>query len=382
MKNTILAVVCVALTGCASGPPTADAGRYFNDQRFAAPSQVISAADVFALSPAMERYVETNISSRFHRQNGQQALVEALYSKGELRLEYDSAVTRNAAQAFDSRSGNCLSLVIMTAAFAKHLGLAVRYQSLFTDEAIGRSGSLHLAVDHINLSLGKRLSDFGSMRFPEVVTVDFVPPQDTSRTRMRLLREETVVAMFMNNRAVEALSRGDVDDAYWWAREAVVQDPRLARAYNTLGVIYRRHGDPAAAQQVLAAAFAIDPDSPQVLGNLIHVLSELGRSAEADDLKARLAAMEPDPPFKFSDLGREALRKGDYRLAVQMFSKEVARAPDYHEFHYWLAVAYSKLGDAAKAQEQLILASDASTTREDRRIYAAKLDRYRNHGVE
>jgi Tfp pilus assembly protein PilF len=383
MRNSILAIVCTALAACASGPETVDAGRYFNDKGFAAPTQGISASEVFALSPAMERYIETNIAGRLHSLNSQQALVEALYSKGDLRLEYDSTLTRNAAQAFESRSGNCLSLVIMTAAFAKQLGLAVRYQSLYTDETIGRSGNLHLAVDHINLSLGKRLSDFGSsVRFPEVITVDFIPPQEASRTKIRMLREQTVVAMFMNNRAVEALSRGNVDDAYWWAREAVVQDPQLVRAYNTLGVVYRRHGDLDSARRVLADALSKDPDNPQVLGNLTQVLHAQGKTAEANALKARLAAIEPDPPFKYFEQGQAALRSGDYRLAVQLFSKEVARAPDYHEFHYWLAVAYSKLGDVAKAQEHLRLAGTTSTTREDQRLYAAKLDRYRGLTVQ
>ena len=51
-------------------------------------------------------------------------------------------MTRNAAEAFDARSGNCLSLVIMTAAFAKELGLPVRYQNVFVDEAWSRSGDL------------------------------------------------------------------------------------------------------------------------------------------------------------------------------------------------------------------------------------------------
>jgi hypothetical protein len=41
-------------------------------------------------------------------------------------IEYDSTVTRTAAQTYAARAGNCLSLVIMTAAFAEELGLRVR----------------------------------------------------------------------------------------------------------------------------------------------------------------------------------------------------------------------------------------------------------------
>ena len=59
----------------------------------------------------------------------------------------------------------------------------------------------------------------------------------------RPLEEATVVAMYMNNRAVESLARGKTDDAYWYAREAIVRAPSFLIAYNTLGAVYRKHGD-------------------------------------------------------------------------------------------------------------------------------------------
>ena len=65
-----------------------------------------------------------------------QALFDALYQPDQLKLEYDAAMTRNAAQAFAVRSGNCLSLVIMTAAFAKEMGLDVRYQNVFGEDVM------------------------------------------------------------------------------------------------------------------------------------------------------------------------------------------------------------------------------------------------------
>jgi hypothetical protein len=35
--------------------------------------------------------------------------------------------------------------------------------------------------------------------------------------------------MYLNNRAVEALGQGQLDEAYGWAREAVLQDRALQR---------------------------------------------------------------------------------------------------------------------------------------------------------
>ena len=66
----------------------------------------------------------------------------------------------------------------------------------------------------------------------------------------------------MNNRAAEALARGDLSDAYCWAREAMIQAPDFLSAYNTLGVLYPRHGNLAKAKKVLNHALQRDPALP------------------------------------------------------------------------------------------------------------------------
>ncbi len=379
MKTWFACLLCLLLAACAAPPERLADARFFADAHFAPPAERIRAEDVFALSPAMRHFLAHDMADKLRSRGRQQGLVDALYAKGELRLEYDSAMTRNAAQAFEARSGNCLSLVIMTAAFAKELGVPVRYQSVFTDETWARSGGLHFVIDHINLSLGKRLGEWaGAAQGRDVLTIDFLPAQDLRNQRVRPLPENTVVAMYMNNRAAETLARGQVDEAYWWAREAVLQDPAFARAYNTLGVVYRRHGDLALAEGVLGHALAQEPSNPQVVSNLAQVLAEQGRAAEAGALRQRLAQLESEPPFFFFERGQAALRNGDYAAARDLFAREVARAPHYHEFHYGLAVAYAKLGDVAQASKHLALAMESSTTRGDHDLYAAKLDRIRS----
>ena len=117
----LLFALSLLLVGCAQAPVVEPPARLFRDELFAAPSQRISADEVFALSEAMERYVKVELAEH-HYKGRRQALIDAV-SQGQLKLEYDSVSTRNAAEAFDAKAGNCLSLVIMTAAFAKALGL-------------------------------------------------------------------------------------------------------------------------------------------------------------------------------------------------------------------------------------------------------------------
>src|SRR5439155_1542835 len=74
----------------------------------------------------------------------------------------------------------------------------------------------------------------------ELMTIDFLPGAEMRALRTKPIDEQTIVAMYMNNRAAEALVRGRLDDAYWLAREAMRQSPGYRGSYNTLGVVYRR----------------------------------------------------------------------------------------------------------------------------------------------
>ena len=115
------------------------------------------------------------------------------------------------------------------------------------------------------------------------------------------------------------------------------------------------------------------------MSNLARVLGDLGKDAERRTLMGRLQQLEPNPPFSFYDRGRKALREGDFRTAKAMFAKEVDRAPDYAEFHFWLAVAYLGLREMGPAREELDLAIKYSANGRDRDLYAAKLARINSH---
>ena len=74
-----------------------------------------------------------------------------------------------------------------------------------------------------------------------------------------------------------------------------------------------------------------------------------------------------------------AMRLGDFKAARQLFAKEVERDPYYHESHFWLGVANVQLGNLEEARKHLDLALEHSTTRNERELYTAKLERIRSY---
>jgi Tfp pilus assembly protein PilF len=377
MKALAIVVVVLALAGCASvpsqPPPT-----ILHDALFAPPSEPVRASDVFAVSPEMKAFIASDIARLVSLKGTRRGLFEALRDKAGLSLEYDSAMTRNAAQAFAARKGNCLSLVIMTAAIAKEMGLSVRFQNVFADETWSRNGSFYLSIGHVNVSIGGTHVEPGYGHYDlDAMVIDFLPPADLRSLRSWTIDESTIVAMYMNNRAVETLMDGSVNDAYWWAREAVLQDPHFLGAANTLGVVYRAHGNLAEAQLALEYVLAQEPGNASALTNLVAVLKQRGDSAGARQAAERLARIEPTAPFAYFERGIAAMKAGDYRLARDMFEREVQRAAYYHEFRFWLALAYVGLGDMDQARANLAIALENSPAGREHDLYAAKLERLR-----
>jgi tetratricopeptide (TPR) repeat protein len=376
LMRLLAALLCATLAACAATTP-ASLPPIFNDSDFA-PAAAIDASQVFALDDAMRQYVQTQVRHAARNGNPRLALYEALYDKSRLKLEYDAAMTRNARETFEARSGNCMSLVIMTAALAHELGLQVRYQEVLGEESWSRSGDMYFVAGHVNLVLGQRLGENpNNYDTKGLLVIDFLPSGDVAGYRTREISEATVLAMYMNNRAAETMSEGKLDQAYWWARAALLQDPSFSGAYNTLGVIQFRHGDLAQARRTLAHALMRAPDNTVLLSNLAQALEASGLPDEALPLRRRLLALQPQPPFHYFNLGKAAMQRNDYVQAIQLFSREIARDPYYHEFHFWLAQAYARLGQLEQAGKQLELAMDNSTTRGDHTVYAAKLQRLR-----
>lgn len=387
LRSTLLAAITavaslVWLAGCAQQPHAVAVEQLPQDQLFPAAGASMAAATtegerLLEMSDSMRRYADRVLNEPGVWRDRRQTLIDALYFKGALQLAYDAEATRTAAEAFEARAGNCLSLVLMTAAFAKHLQLPVAYQQVLIDDEFSRAGDMYFVSGHVNVMLGRH-GPPPKGDDAQWLTIDFLPQSELRGQRTVALEEPTLVAMFLNNRSAEALARGDLATAYGYARASLQRDPFFAAAANTLGVIYQRAGHLEAAERALRFVIEREPRSASAWANMTRLLRATGRTTEADAAAARLAALEPNPPFHFFELGRTALREGDAAGARDLFKRELRMQPQQHEVHFWLAQAYAALGEVPAAVRHLGLAAENSPTRQARAIYAGKLERLRS----
>lgn len=375
MARLLVVLALVLGSGCSTVQPVAG-DQLFADVAFADHRARHDPADLFRLTPEMRRYAASDVAPSVRTRGPQRGLVDALYSTAHLQLTYEALTTRTAAEAFEARSGNCLSLVIMTSAFAKEMGLEVRYQQVHTEDVWVRDGDLVQLVGHVNLSLGRGQSMVHRASSPiEWLTVDFVPLDDAQHLRSRVIGEARVMAMYYNNKAAEALSAGRTGEAYWWAKAAVETDRAYPGALITLGVVMHRQGLLDKAELASRAALRFDPENPAALHNLASILHASGRIDEAAATSRLLKSVQPDNPIETYKTGLVAFQHGDYPRARDAFRSALRRAPEDQEFHFMLGMSYLRLGETSAALEQLQRAQALAPNAARQRAYAAKIAR-------
>jgi Tfp pilus assembly protein PilF len=375
MKTTMALFLLVCLGACATTAPDKSA-TFFSDDLFQPRIAVPTANEIFAISPEMQRYLDSEFVALARNKSLAKALHAALYQDLQLRLEYDTERTRTAAEAFSSRIGNCLSLVIMTASLAKRLGLDAHFYAIEMEENWLKKNNLFVSSGHVNVKIGKNPQNLhgsgGSERF---LTIDFTPTTDYQRSKQ--LSEQTIAAMFMNNRAVENLTLGKPREAYWFAKAAIATDPELLHSYLALAVVYRKLGRADLAALALRHVLQIEPNNASALSNLAVALASNNQTEELEKVRARLQRLRRYQPYYFFKQGQSAMQSGNYPRAREMFRREVKRQPYNHQFHFQLALAYAALGDARRAASSMSKAVELSTTQEEAGIYAAKLSKLR-----
>jgi tetratricopeptide (TPR) repeat protein len=371
-RQILILLVAVLLLGLLGGCATPKAQppevqQLLADARFTAFAEP-SVQELFAVSPGMRHFLSQDLRKAVRDHGVALGLFRALTERGHLRIDYDASYTRTAAQAFEARAGNCLSLVLLTAALAQELGLSVHYQWVEVPEIWTRSEQFTLLNGHVNLSLSQAPRSLTAREMGHL-TIDFVGIEEPRLSRVRPLDQDTLVAMFFNNRGVELMEAGAMGEAHASLRAAVRADAQYMNIYNTLAVLYRRLGDLDRAEELLQQLRKTEPSNHHVAANLAMVWREQGRVAEAE----RLEASQPAPPFADYDRGMALAGQARWTEALTAFERQQRLAPDFHGLHFQLARVHFQLGNLRQAQRHLEEAVEESTTSALRQRYQAKL---------
>jgi tetratricopeptide (TPR) repeat protein len=354
----------IVLAGCAAAPRAPlPAHLLWQDQAFDYDAALVSIRkpDLFQLDAGLLSKLNDPRIQNSSAQYRLNQLVSLLFEPQTKDFSYSRNHSTIAAETWRRKSGDCLSLTVLSYSLAKALDMRVQMQEVRVPVVFDRRGNVEFLNRHVNLLIsGKRDGGLyvrdGLMRSGDVI-IDF-EPQIASRREGRALSDDGILARFYNNVAAEYLAQGDLTLAYAHFKAAVLADPGYSPSYSNLAQLYTRKGFVQSAEQLLLYAVALDDDSDIALRSLHQLLVSQGRESEALKYKEILQARQEKDPYYWLGVGLHHLEEGNYQKAVNALERAQDLTRGFQEVHRYLAIAYWRAGKPVEAKNQLaVLAS-------------------------
>lgn len=152
--------------------------------------------------------------------------------------------TYDATTAMRLNKGNCMSLAVLTTAYAKYLGLEFSYRKVSTLPIFTQKDDVILSSSHVQTLIYD--PTFVAEKdafyfFNPAVVIDYFPSKSNRTGKM--FSYETFLAMYYKNIAADALTEKDLNKSFLYANKAYQFDNENIEVINLLAVIHRRAGD-------------------------------------------------------------------------------------------------------------------------------------------
>jgi len=356
--STIATGFVFLVCGCATPlpPPPPMATIPWHDQAFSydATANTIGKDELFRLDPALQTTIQHALPRLVTADEKLTFLTTLLFGPDGHSFPYAQNHSTIAAETWQRRRGDCLSLTVLAYSIAKTLGLYSTMQQVHIPPIYNRSGGVDFLTGHVNLRLAVRAPiDIASTKSGYIL-IDF-EPQVGSWERGHDLTEEGILARYDNNIGAEYLALGDQNMAYTYFKSALLADPNYVSSYSNLAQIYSNAGFYLDAEKLLRHAVALDPDDYPTLNALSHLLSSQGRTTEASQYAARLKQKQNQDPYYWLGLGLGYLKEGRPQKSIDVLERAQSLSTGFSEIHHYLAIAYWRTGRQTDANKQLAI---------------------------
>jgi Flp pilus assembly protein TadD len=287
--------------------------------------------------------------------------------------------TYNADLASTEQAGNCLSLAILTKAYASLVGLKVEYRKVNSAPVYSRENGIMSISSHVQTHVhGPSQTNKNKFNFSfSKVIIDYFP--SPRGVKGGVVSDDDFVSMYYQNLAAKALIGKDLDLAYSLLAAAIQLSPNNIETLNTLAVLHKRFGKYEQAESIYKYILEHTKGSVSVLSNYVILLQESNRNEEVALYEDMYLEIEDDNPFNWHDLANQAYGRENYRKALYLFKKSADMAPYLHENFFGQAKTYFQLGNKSKANKALQRASELAYTKSDEKLYSAKLHTLQSH---
>jgi len=356
---------------------TSSAKNLYLDDKFMpiSPAVIETEQEIFQLDDDMRAMVQDKLVNNLSAQEKTRILLEHLFNEENIALRYEGNANVTATDAYHSKTANCMSLTIMAYALAKEAGMNVSFQEVDVPEYWVRNGQYSMLTGHVNL-LVKERDDINRYVVwgGKNILIDFDPFVAKKKFPSHIIKKNTLIAMFYNNKGAEALVNKNYPLAYQYLKEATLTDNSFASSWGNLGILYKLSGHYEMAENAYIHAINLKEDSLSSLGNLALLLKKQGRINEALLIENSLHKIRVSNPYYHALLANEAYFRQSYPLAIQHYKKAIQLNDGQHEFYFGLAKVYYKQDKLMLSQKAMKKALVLTRARSTKKQYIAKLN--------
>lgn len=293
--------------------------------------------NLLEMNQQMIDYLDTHLDAGLSGWSLVERLQELLFSEQYLNMQYDERAHFTAAEAFAAQRANCLSLMNLYIAMARHLGLTVQYQTVKVRPTWSRRGKLLVLSEHIN-ALG-RVGASGRY------IVDFTPEIRLQQGTAKLISDEQALARYFNNIAVEFLLAEQLEQALDHFRYALSADPQLSIAWNNMGGAWSRTGDTDLAEYSYLKSAALDRSNASAINNLARFYALQGDISKSVRYSRAVESYNNRNPYYHYVLGNLAYEAEEFQQAARHFRRAIRRHNLEPDFYLALGMTQRQLGD-------------------------------------
>lgn len=345
ISMAILLSSLILLSGCAG--VFEDKGYFFDpglyDQVIDQTSDRFPEIDPLFLSDEIklriEDYIGTDPRSDKYLVN---ALQDLMYGESHLNIQYSDEKTYTAVEVFETRLGNCLSVMNLYVAMARHVGLDANFQTVELQPDWDIRGNFLVVSKHINAT--------GRLGLEGYYVADFAPEIALREVADEVVSDDVARSLYFNNLGVEALLAGDIDRALAYIKNALFIDPSNSDAWNNLGTAYSRLGDRDLTEFSYHFAFAIDRSNATAINNLAKLYRKQGLDERARLYERVIDSFNRRNPYFQYAQGTRAQEQGYFETARGYFQRAIQLKDDDPNFHLRLAGVYVQLGEIDQAR--------------------------------
>lgn len=344
-----------------------------NRQLFPNKEMANTQEDVFSLTLSQQKAFLLAIKQKQGQGFKLNEALEAVISTKLASFTYYGE-TYDAETTMRLNKGNCMSLAMLTTAYAKLLGLNYSYREVNTIPIFEKENNIILSSSHVQTIIydADFIEDDDTFYLQKPgIAIDYFPSKNNRVGKP--FDEPTFISMYYRNLAADALVDNDLAQAFLLAEKAHTYNKQNIEAINLLAVIHRRAGDDVGAEKIYQAGLQIEQSNLALISNYIMLLRKQHRFDEVEIYQEKLDELDDPNPYHWLEQAYTAKKKNKIIAATHYFQKAIERAPYLNQAYLGLYHIYREKGYFTKAKIMLKKALEWTYEIEQRKQYKHKL---------